>query len=56
MTESAPATDRRRAYLPVVTLIVCAALAALLGSVTWLTAPSTLHAYGACPWLSSHGK
>jgi hypothetical protein len=41
MTESAPAAgkaiDRRRAYLPVVALVVFAALAALLGSVTWLT-------------------
>jgi hypothetical protein len=41
MTESAPAPgkaiDRRRAYLPVVALVVFAALAALLGSVTWLT-------------------
>jgi tryptophan-associated transmembrane protein len=36
-TQSAPATDRRRAYFPVVILLACAAVAALLGSVTWLT-------------------
>jgi hypothetical protein len=40
-TEPAPPTgqisDRRRAYLPVIALVVCSAVAALLGSVTWLT-------------------
>lgn len=44
MTTPTPATppetaaaDRRRAYLPVVALMICAAVAAILGSATWLT-------------------
>jgi hypothetical protein len=36
-TTTRKASDRRRAYLPVLALVVCAAIAALLGSVTWLT-------------------
>jgi hypothetical protein len=44
VTESTPTAppgtgtaDRRRAYLPVVALVICAALAAFVGSATWLT-------------------